>query len=434
MANQSRTYKQISSSGNVYNMLALPGTNYFKFQILNKMGSHIERLYNEKNKKNVYGIAHFIEHLGFRNPKDYSTPELMSILKNEGNYNASTDYDRIDYWFETSMDKAPLAVKLVCNYALNNLDKIDTKEYDIEKKVVYNESKRYQDDPQTMFWFNTGTVLSDYNVEDNVIGIPETIDTFTIDDCIKIKNNFLKSGTNTYNVTYDPAVKSAAEIIDIIESELERHQPLDMGDVIGQDEYMSVVTPPKNGEFELKSTTDQEMTYLSFDVVKNKMTADYGNSYLARYAEDTSLDDVIREQNGLTYGVSMISSIDGYKYYTGFGCDVSAGTRGQMLELFEESVSASMDNWNEDTHAKLLKANTLKRVMALMDQKVHMAWHTLATWSPEVIDDLHDVLEENLDLAYDKLDEKYCSYDKVSEYLIDFKEKVDAGEYGKVIG
>jgi predicted Zn-dependent peptidase len=434
MANQSRTYKQISSSGNVYNMLALPGTNYFKFQILNKMGSHIERLYNEKNKKNVYGIAHFIEHLGFRNPKDYSTPELMSILKNEGNYNASTDYDRIDYWFETSMDKAPLAVKLVCNYALNNLDKIDTKEYDIEKKVVYNESKRYQDDPQTMFWFNTGTVLSDYNVEDNVIGIPETIDTFTIDDCIKIKNNFLKSGTNTYNVTYDPAVKSAAEIIDIIESELERHQPLDMGDVIGQDEYMSVVTPPKNGEFELKSTTDQEMTYLSFDVVKNKMTADYGNSYLARYAEDTSLDDVIREQNGLTYGVSMISSIDGYKYYTGFGCDVSAGTRGKMLELFEESVSASMDNWNEDTHAKLLKANTLKRVMALMDQKVHMAWHTLATWSPEVIDDLHDVLEENLDLAYDKLDEKYCSYDKVSEYLIDFKEKVDAGEYGKVIG
>jgi len=434
MANQSRTYKQISSSGNVYNMLALPGTNYFKFQILNKMGSHIERLYNEKNKKNVYGIAHFIEHLGFRNPKDYSTPELMSILKNEGNYNASTDYDRIDYWFETSMDKAPLAVKLVCNYALNNLDKIDTKEYDIEKKVVYNESKRYQDDPQTMFWFNTGTVLSDYNVEDNVIGIPETIDTFTIDDCIKIKNNFLKSGTNTYNVTYDPSVKSAAEIIDIIESELERHQPLDMGDVIGQDEYMSVVTPPKNGEFELKSTTDQEMTYLSFDVVKNKMTADYGNSYLARYAEDTSLDDVIREQNGLTYGVSMISSIDGYKYYTGFGCDVSAGTRGKMLELFEESVSASMDNWNEDTHAKLLKANTLKRVMALMDQKVHMAWHTLATWSPEVIDDLHDVLEENLDLAYDKLDEKYCSYDKVSEYLIDFKEKVDAGEYGKVIG
>jgi predicted Zn-dependent peptidase len=434
MANQSRTYKQISSSGNVYNMLALPGTNYFKFQILNKMGSHIERLYNEKNKKNVYGIAHFIEHLGFRNPKDYSTPELMSILKNEGNYNASTDYDRIDYWFETSMDKAPLAVKLVCNYALNNLDKIDTKEYDIEKKVVYNESKRYQDDPQTMFWFNTGTVLSDYNAEDNVIGIPETIDTFTIDDCIKIKNNFLKSGTNTYNVTYDPAVKSAAEIIDIIESELERHQPLDMGDVIGQDEYMSVVTPPKNGEFELKSTTDQEMTYLSFDVVKNKMTADYGNSYLARYAEDTSLDDVIREQNGLTYGVSMISSIDGYKYYTGFGCDVSAGTRGQMLELFEESVSASMDNWKEDTHAKLLKANTLKRVMALMDQKVHMAWHTLATWSPEVIDDLHDVLEENLDLAYDKLDEKYCSYDKVSEYLIDFKEKVDAGEYGKVIG
>lgn len=105
MEKQTRTYKQIFSNGNTYNMLALPGTNYFKFQILNKMGSHIERSYNKKNNGNVYGISHFIEHLGFRNPKDYTTAELMTTLKNEGNYNASTDYDRIDYWFETSMDR-----------------------------------------------------------------------------------------------------------------------------------------------------------------------------------------------------------------------------------------------------------------------------------------------------------------------------------------
>lgn len=176
------------------------------------------------------------------------------------------------------------------------------------------------------------------------------------------------------------------------------------------------------------------MTYLNFDVVKNQVTADYGNAYLARYAEDTSLDDVIREQNGLTYGISLGSSIDGYKYYTGFGCDVSPGTRDKMLDLFKKSIDDSMNNWNEETYAKLMKANKLKRVMGQMDQKKHLSWHELATWTPNIISDMSDILGDNLDLAYDSLDRKYRSYQNITEYLEDFKDKVDSNEYGKIVG
>jgi predicted Zn-dependent peptidase len=187
-----RSFKQVKRNDKTYNILSLPGTNFFKFEIINMMGSNIERLYNKKYNKNVFGISHFIEHLGFRSPKDYSTQELMKLIKNEGTYNASTDYDRINYWFQTTMDRIDLGIRLVANYALNNLDTIPKEEFEIERKVVFNEAKRYADDDQTMFWFNSTRALTGYSTEDNIIVNPKTIDTFTLEDCISIKNTFLK--------------------------------------------------------------------------------------------------------------------------------------------------------------------------------------------------------------------------------------------------
>ena len=201
-----RSYKQITQNNKTFNMLALPGTNFFKIELINMMGSNIERVYGEKFDKNVFGISHFIEHLAFRSPKDYTSPELLKHLKQDGTYNASTDYDRINYWFQTTMDRIDLGIKLIANIALNNLDRIPQDEFNTERKVVFNEAKRYADDDQTMFWFNSTKSLTGYTDEDNVIGIPETIDTFTQSDCIAIKNSFLQSAETIFNVTFDPTL------------------------------------------------------------------------------------------------------------------------------------------------------------------------------------------------------------------------------------
>ena len=427
-----RTYKVIERNGRKYNMLSLPGTNFFKFEIINMYGSHIERLYEKRYGKNVYGISHFIEHLGFRATKDYKTTELLSLIKNEGTYNASTDYDRINYWFQTTMDRIDLGIKLVANYSLNPLDKIPQDEFDIEKKVVYNEAKRYADDDQTMFWFDSTRALTGYGTEDNVIGIPETIDTFTQEDCIKIKDMFLSNAKNVYNVTFDASILTCEEVIDKIELELSRHIPLGIAEPVTQEEYESVVLLPQTTISKLENDSEQHMTLINMDVVSERITADSANAYLSNYAEDTSLNDVIREQNGLTYGIHFGSDNISYKPYTYFGCDVSKGTEDLLMELFKDSINKSVDAWSQEAYEKFMNAKRLKRTMSLLDQKNYGSWHSTATWHPEVIEELKDVLSTDLDSAYDVMDERYSTFEAIAEYLETVRKKVNSKDYGLV--
>ena len=196
-----RTFKTKKINNRNYNILALPGTNFFKFEIVNMYGSIVERIYQARTGRNIYGLSHLVEHLSFRATQDYSSKEILSLINSEGTYNASTDTTRINYWFQTTMEKSTLGIKLVLNYALNDLTKISQEEFDIEKKVVYNEAKRYADDDQTMFGFNIYPTINELHPEDNVIGIPETIDTFTLEDAIALKSIFLQN-TNIHIWNY----------------------------------------------------------------------------------------------------------------------------------------------------------------------------------------------------------------------------------------
>lgn len=427
-----RTYEQKIVNGHKYNMLALPGTNFFKFEVINMYGSHIERIYKEKYGKNVYGISHFIEHLGFRATKDYKTNELLSLIKNEGTYNASTDYDRINYWFQTSMDRINLAINLVCNYTFNTLENIPADEFEIEKKVVYNEAKRYADDDQTMFYFDITKSISGYDKEDNVIGIPETIDTFTQEDTIRIKDIFMQCGENVFNVTYDSTILTADEVITKIEIEMSRFKPSGTTTPILIDEYKNGIKNPQKIVAKIDNESEQFMTYLNMDVVGNKIVADSGNAYFSNYATDTSLNDIIREQHGLTYSISFGADNIAYKPYTYFACDVSKGTEGQLMELFKESINKSADAWSDEAYKKYMDTKELKRTMALLDQKGYGGWHNTATWYPEIIQTLAPILAEDVDAAYKVMDTEMITQEAIGEYLETVRAVVNNEDYAKV--
>lgn len=427
-----RTYEQKVVNGHKYNMLGLPGTNFFKFEVINMYGSHIERIYKEKYGKNVYGISHFIEHLGFRATKDYPTTELLTLIKNEGSYNASTDYDRINYWFQTSMDRINLGINLVCNFTFNTLENIPADEFEIEKKVVYNEAKRYADDDQTMFYFNIAKSLAGYHTEDNVIGIPETIDTFTQEDAIRIKDIFMQSGENIFNVTYDSNILTADEVIEKIEAEMSRFKPAGIAEPIHYDEYRTGIIEPKKIVAKIDNESEQFMTYLNIDVVGNKMVADAGNAYLSAYAVDTSLNDVIREQNGLTYSISFGADNISYKPYTYFACDVTKGTETQLMELFKESINKSADAWSDEAYKKVMDTRELKRTMSLLDQKSYGGWHNTATWYPEIIEALAPILKEDVDAAYRIMDVEMITKEAIGEYLETVRTAVNNADYAIV--
>ena len=57
---KNKTFKQVEINNKKYNFLDLPGTDYFKFEIVNLRGSEIEKYYNNKHNKKAIISFNFI--------------------------------------------------------------------------------------------------------------------------------------------------------------------------------------------------------------------------------------------------------------------------------------------------------------------------------------------------------------------------------------
>ena len=430
---KNKTFKTVVRNGRRFNLLTLPDTNFFKFEIINKYGSNIERVIKNKTSRNLYGISHFIEHLGFKSSKDFTTEELLTVFKNEGVCNASTSYDRINYWFKTTADNTDLAIKFICNIALNDLTKVNQKEFDTEKSVVYNEAKRASDDHQMMFYRNATGRLVGYDEEDNTIGIPETIDTFTLEDVIAVKNIFLTNNQNSYNITYDNTLISEEDVLNKVTSELSKFQAPNKGSlVVTHEEYLSYLNKPRVGNYKLKSQSEQAMTSITIDSIENTLVSGATLYYLSELAENTSLDDLIRQQNGLTYGVQFYMNMISYKPFASFVCDVSVGNEEKLLELFKESINLSADEFNEEKYNKYMKTAKLKRVIGNLNLEAYDIWFHYDYLQASDLDEVRETLAINMEDAYNYVENKIITYPKMKEAIEAIRTLVNNDIFGKV--
>jgi predicted Zn-dependent peptidase len=431
--NTNKTFKRVTKGGKKFNLLTFPNSNFFKFEITNLYGSNIERVIESKTGKNLYGISHFVEHLAFKSPKDFTTKELMDIAKNEGTYNASTNQDRINYWFQTTMDNLDLGIKFVCNVAQNDFMKVNEEEFNTEKNVVYNEAKKAWDNHQVMFYRNARTKMLGYHQEDNNIGVPETISKFTLEDAIAVKNIFLNNNQNIYNITYDNTLISEDEVIEKIEKELARFK---VGSKpifdISDEEYRAKLKYPANQEFKLESEAKQAMTSIVIDGIDHTIVGDASLFYLARLAPDTSLNELIREKNGLTYHIYFYQTLISYKPYINFACDVTVGNESKLIELFKESINLSADNFNKEKYERYMKSMKLKRTMANLNMVAHNIWFRYDYRASSELDEFRDILSNNIDEGYEYIDNNIVTYEAMNESIQKIRALVNSGAFAKV--
>ena len=430
---KNKTFKTVTRNGKRFNLLTLPDTNFFKFEVINNYGSNIERVIKDKSGKNLYGISHFIEHLGFKSPKDFTTEELLTIGKNEGVFNASTGYDRINYWFKTTADNTDLAIRFVCNVALNDLTRISEKEVSTEKKVVFNEAKRAQDDHQMMFYRNSLGSLVGYESEDNTIGAPQTIETFTLEDAIAVKNIFLTNNQSSFNITYDNMLMSEDDVINKVLSELSKFQIPNKGSLaVTHEEYLVHLKSPRIGQYKVDSKSEQAMTSITIDAVENTLVSGATLYYLSALAEGTSLDDLIRQKNGLTYGVQFYMNLVSYKPYASFVCDVTIGNEERLLELFKESINLSADEFTEKKYEKYMKTAKLKRVIGNLNLEAHDVWFDYDYLKASDLDAVKNTLALNIEDAYNYVESEIITYFKMKESIEGIRTLVNNDVFGKV--
>lgn len=403
-----KTLKTLQLKNDTINLLTLPGSNFFRFEIVNQKGSDIEREY--KNKK-IYGLSHFIEHLSFKSPRDYTTEQLNYLINNKGEHNASTDYNRIDYWFQTNTDNAELALSLVCNYAFNDLKKISKNEFETEKNVVINEINRYLDDPQEIFANDLYKTMFSLKKEDNVLGTMEIIKELTLEDAIELKKKFL-TFTNLYNIVYDPLIISEKKVLKLLKTELKKWNI----NSYCKDYYPNLIE--KNGYIKIKNKAKQSLTGIVLNLENNLKinVLDEVVHYIREYADETSLNNYIREKNGLTYGIFFDNWTVMKKHYITFLADVEKGNEELLYQLFEKSILNTVNSFNKEKFDKFIESRLLKSTIERLSQEVYTEIFDIVRLFPYYVEENKEILEKDLDKFFDN-SIKNIKYDDFEQIL-----------------
>jgi len=353
-----------------FSILELSDSNIFKFEIISNKGANLEQVYKTLTNNNVYGGCHLIEHLGFKTTRDYSSEALLNTLKNNGSYNAGTEFERITYFYMTSMEHRELAINLTCNVAFNDFSKISEEEFLKEKDVVYNEVKRYHDDNQQMFWMNLTASVFNLDKEDNVLGTPETVNDLSFDDLKQMKTWMLTEQNHEYCITFDSDIDNLDNILELVSREIDSFQLSTEEDSKVQELYLNRINIPYDMDnSDVQTKTEQTMVAYVYQEIENPYIIKEVIPYISSLCPDVSLNDLIREKHGLTYGVSLYCSNVNNKYPMIFGCDVSEGNEELLHSLYEESIRKVYETFDEEKYRTYMKKRRLSLSMNVLDKK-----------------------------------------------------------------
>ena len=427
-----KNLKVIEYKGRTFSILAMPNTDIFRFEIICNKGASLERVYKKLHGKTVYGISHLIEHMSFKSTRDFSSKELLAQLKANGTYNASTWFDQIRYFYSTISEKWEFAVDSVTNETFNDLKNVTEEEFLKERSVVYNEVKRYNDNSQTMFNFNVNNQIRGHDSEDNVLGTPEIIETLTLGDCIAMKSLMLTEESHKYVLVYDPTKLSLETVLDKITNMIDGFPKNEF------DENVDHLYWNMSGEYDhnhafIPSDSDQS-------IVRAQMTLDkysaFDVGYILNYISsmsEYSLNNSIREEHGLTYGISMYPSMLHHSLDLIFSCDVSKGNEDLTATLFKEAFDKILNGFTEEEYNAFMFKKRLSVSLSKLDQKRYLDYADIPFNDPMSYGEWKDVMSNNIEDADDKYQEK-MTYDRMREIISYITDKVNNNEYKLIYG
>ena len=367
-----KSFEVIKRKGKTFKVFDLPNTNCFFFKCVSNIGSNMESKIFEEEGKNYFGMMHLIEHLCFKNPIDFTTDEFTAELRKYGSHNAYTRYDDVGYHYYATSQHFKEAVKIVMNAAYNDLSRLKEDEFLLERGVVENEAEMYYNNPEVRFYRSTRPLTSGGHVEDTIVGIKDTICTFTMDDVKSVRKTHLKNYKEEFVIEYDSNRLMLSDIIRYIEDTYDRiTSTIDLSGAEIKEDIEKHNYVPKNGISVLKLPTKQTMVYLLFplkDIInteKNVTISDalFTFGYLLNFAKDTNLYKMVREDRGLTYRINLGEHKIGEDSHLGISLNVSPEKYDEAIKAVKESIRATAESFNNDDYIEYLNKEEIKNTL-----------------------------------------------------------------------
>lgn len=159
----------------------------FTFTVQIKAGSRFE---NEKNN----GVAHLLEHMIFKGTKKNPDPKVLAFkIENLGaQVNAWTSKDLTSYYISCPKHNWEKGVELLTEMVKEPI--FTAKEFEKEKKVVAEEIKMYEDEPQEKVYdLFIQNLFKDNPLGKNIAGNLKTLSLLKASDCSEFIDRFYTS-------------------------------------------------------------------------------------------------------------------------------------------------------------------------------------------------------------------------------------------------
>ena len=152
------------------------------------------------------GTAHFIEHMNFKGTTRRTAREIAETLDCVGGkLNAYTSKEHTCYYTTVLDEHVDTSLDLLTDICFNSV--YDEKDVEMEKKVVLEEIKMYEDSPDELIHdLFVRQIWPDFNLGQPVIGSAAVIASLTRDDCLAyrrahyVPENIIVSVAGKFNV------------------------------------------------------------------------------------------------------------------------------------------------------------------------------------------------------------------------------------------
>ncbi len=296
----------------------------------------------------IKGVAHLFEHLLFVGTKTRTHEDISSEIEKKGGIlNAFTAQDVTTYWCKIPSEHIDIAMDILHDIIKNPT--FDAEKMEKEKKVVIEEIKMFNDDPERKVYELIERALYEKPFGEGIIGSAKTVQSLTRDKIIEIfKNNY---APEKYIVT----VVGDADI-DKICLRLEK-------DFKPSGKKYDAIKPVKKQDNIIEERPGIEQAQLVWATHidlndKSQYTLEILNIYLAG-GMSSKLFLEIREKLGLAYTVrGLIEKEKNYSYYS-----IYAGTTKEAVEKVKSLIIQGIKDVEKMTESEL--AESRQRLIGL---------------------------------------------------------------------
>lgn len=337
------------------------------------------------------GISHFLEHMLFKGTPSRPVGQIAKEIEGIGGYlGGSTTLDKTHYYIVVPSKYTNLALEVEADVLKNS--SFDPVEIDQERKVILEEWRLKQDQPQgILYWHFYQTVFAGAPYANDVLGTAETLDRINRDHLLDYFHTYYQPENIVLTVTGDVDSAEVIRLVKELFKDFKSQKPI-------QDQPSVVIPKLKQVKrIVLQKPVDQQ--YLLFGFPLPKLTTEESAAF-------TLLEIILgngrscRLYQELRESKKLVSSIEAwFDTYGEMGMFViSAQTKDQPLSSVEKEIKSII--------GRLLKNGVsneeLDRAKAILESELAYGMESNANIAAflgvnELYGDLDDLLQE-LDL------------------------------------